>query len=99
MTGRLALSRPGVQTWSVRQSSPTGRVSIGPHTVASSGRCGADAACGERPAKAVHSRTPVQGSGFLGGTKRLAPAVEAPYGMPLKTCTPSDFTPETLPDS
>ncbi len=78
MTGRLALSSAGVHTFSVRQSSPTGRLSRTPQMSASSGRRVPAPACGERPAHAIASRTPVHDAGLPGGRKRLAPAVEAP---------------------
>src|SRR5687768_12657764 len=41
---------------------------------------------------------PDQPAGFFGGMKRFAPAVEAPYGMPLKTLTSRVTMPRTLPD-
>ncbi len=50
MTGRFALSSAGVQTFSVRQSSPTGRLSRTPQSVASSGRCAPAPAWGDLPA-------------------------------------------------
>src|SRR6266571_900705 len=42
-------------------------------------------------------RIPFQGSGLTGGTKRLAPAVEAPYGTPLKMYTPFRLKPRIFP--
>jgi hypothetical protein len=33
----------------------------------------------------------------MGGMKRFFPAVDAPYGMPLKTLMPSTTTPRTRP--
>src|SRR5260221_10487741 len=42
-------------------------------------------------------RIPVHGSGLTGGMKRLAPAVDAPYGTPLKTYTPFRLNPRIFP--
>jgi hypothetical protein len=39
----------------------------------------------------------VQGAGFTGGMNRFFPAVDAPYGMPLKTLMPSVTVPRTRP--
>jgi hypothetical protein len=41
---------------------------------------------------------PPHGSGLRGARKRLAPAVDAPYGIPRNTWTPSLTTPRTFPD-
>jgi hypothetical protein len=42
-------------------------------------------------------RIPVHGSGLTGRMKRLAPAVDAPKGTPLKTYTPFRLNPRIFP--
>src|SRR2546428_11698159 len=42
-------------------------------------------------------RIPFQGSGLTGGMKRLAPAVEAPYGTAFKKYTPLRLKPRIFP--
>ena len=64
---------------------------------ASGGRLTLGSLCGVLEPYSNASRTPVHGRGGLGGMKRLAPAVDAPYGMPLKTFTASFARPRTLP--
>src|SRR5712671_1224723 len=53
--------------------------------------------CGAFGPNASASRVPVHGAGFTGGMKRFPPLVDAPYGMPLNTLTPSMTTPRTFP--
>src|SRR5258706_8351617 len=52
--------------------------------------------CGAFGPNASASRVPVHGAGFTGGMKRFVPPVDAPYGMPLNTLTPSMTTPRTF---
>src|SRR5438094_805628 len=95
MTGRFALSMPGVQTFRTRQSSldwlDDRFCIIWISGVLKPGSCGL---CGPR---AFASRTPLHGIGFLGGRKRPAPSVDAPYGTPLKVRIPFTVNPRILP--
>src|SRR5687768_7639677 len=86
ITGRLRPSvTDGVKTFSTRQSSPCG--SLRSKTNHS----------GTRRPIVLTSRTPVHACGLRGGRKRLAPAVDAPYGMPRNVLTPWKKRPRTRP--
>ena len=78
ITGRLPVPRPGVKTLMLRQSSPIGSRRSSDHT----SEIGPSGSCGARWPPGTQSRTPVQAAGLTGGMKRLAPAVDAPYGTP-----------------
>ena len=78
-TGRPAPSSPGVQTFSVRQSS-----SIGPTSKGSAGPSALELCQADDP-KRVASRRPDQGGSGAGGRKRRGPTGGAAYGMPRKT--------------
>src|SRR5690242_13558969 len=94
MTGRLRPSfSAGVQMFSARQSSLMSLSKV--HELNNGGN--GLVTCGHIGANASASRTSVQGAGGCGGRKRPDPAVEAPYGMPLKVWMPSVVTPRTLP--
>src|SRR5204863_9428565 len=95
ITGRFLLSlTPLVKTFNTRQSSPCAAYPRNPAPIAD----GAGATCGDEWPFWNASRTPVHGSTFCGGRNRFAPAVDAPYGMPRKLCTPLCSTPRTFPD-
>src|SRR5271166_5748394 len=88
----------GVQTFSTRQSSPSAG-SPSPEIVrppAGPG-CADGSLWGALCPYARASRTPAHFAGSTGAMKRFAPAVLAPYGMPLKTLIPLLSTPRILP--
>src|SRR6266850_3893373 len=108
MTGRLREALIScVQRLRRRQSSP-GTVAAAPRcsTNASSSefarffpsvlKC-AESWFGHTRTYCSEFRIPFQGSGLTGGMKRLAPAVEAPYGTPLKMYTPFRLKPRIFP--
>src|SRR5579864_8262864 len=108
MTGRFLPSRrPRVKAFRTRQSSPAGL--DGPPApalnsnsnsllvVAAPAPAPGPPPLGQLGPHSRQSRTPGQGCGLTGGMKRFAPAVDAPYGIPLKTYTPLWLTPRTLP--
>src|SRR5262249_31077938 len=108
MTGRFRPSRrPRVKTLTTRQSSPAGfDVPPGPALncrsnslllVAAPAPAPGPPPVGQLGPHSKQSRTPAQEFGLTGGMKRFAPAVDAPYGIPLKTYTPLSLTPRTLP--
>src|SRR5882672_11195517 len=108
MTGRLCDALiSGVHTFTRRQSSPA-TVAAAPRcsTNASSSefarffplvsKC-AESRYGQIRPYCSALRIPVQGSGLTGGLKRLAPAVDAPQGTPLKMNTPFRLNPRIFP--
>src|SRR5256885_1015457 len=90
MTGRLP-SVPGVQTLSVRQSSPWAPV-ISPVSVVSGSFCG-----DHEPNSAV-DRTCDHGSTGRGARSRCSPTGGAAYGTPRNTRRLPSIVPSTLPD-
>src|ERR1035438_8616812 len=76
----------GVQTLSVRQSSPC------------FGNFMPRVGCGHAGPNSLASRMPSQRGGACGGLQRRSPAGAAAYGIPLNTRT-SVPAPETRPDS
>src|SRR5262249_36822837 len=83
----------GVHTFRWRQSSDIGSVPVsGIHSGTNVER-----ACGDRGPNSNASRTPVHGSGAMGGRKRRAPAVDAPWGTYLNAWMRSTSSPRTLP--
>src|SRR5439155_26683572 len=86
---------PGVHTFSTRQSSLDGFDArfcmIWISGVLNPGSCGHDGPSSNA------SRVPAHGAGFVGGMNRFAPAVEAPYGMPLNVLIPFTIRPRTFP--
>src|SRR5215510_1418530 len=88
ITGRpRPAPRAGVHTFRTRQSSAS----------AGALRRARATACGAVGPYARASRMSVQGTGLIGGMNRFFPAVDAPYGMPLKTLMPSVTVPRTRP--
>src|SRR6185295_5088645 len=77
----------------LRQSSPIGSRRSNDHT----SEIGPSGSCGARWLTWNASRTPVQAAGFVGGMKRLAPAVDAPYGTPQNWLTPYRTRPRIFP--
>src|SRR5438045_298183 len=95
MTGRLLWSpTPGVHMLSTRQFSLACVGST--HELQAPLPVGPDS-CGHLLPNRVASRTAVQGLGVFGGRNRFAPPVGAPYGIPLKTLTPSSTVPRMGP--
>src|SRR5262249_20767795 len=96
MTGRFPPSpRPRDQTFRTRQSSLVGPTPPAPGfaMLAFDEARGAGVArpspCGALGPYETAARMAVRAGGLPGAMKRFLPAVDAPYGMPLKTFTPS----------
>src|SRR5271165_1229314 len=86
ITGRFALSSPGVQTFRIRQSSlcGSGRPAYRLGYLAGARTTGVPFPCGVCGPYARASRTPAHGLAGLGGMNRPELPVSSPYGMPLK---------------
>ena len=92
-TGRRPSSSPGVQTFSVRQSSATGSGPIASVCC----MCGFSAWTETGP-NSNASRVPDHGSAACGGAKRSSPSGGCAYGTPRKTDSPSSSRPISSPD-